>query len=429
MKLTNLPDNELLSNLHSLLASMRLQTAKLLLYLIEVEERRLHLASACPSMFIFCTRDLGMSEGEAFRRLAAARIAQRFPVVLDLIENGKVHLSALALLSKHSTDDNFAELLMAACGKTKREVEQLLAARFPSADVPSTIRKIPARPGHDIAASAGAALPPPASAGAALPPAPPLEPTTRMHRSDLAVVAPAPQPPTSVESPNLRSDCAMVSAAEEGAPPQDFALPRAATASLSAPHASLRPLSADRYKVQFTADQALKDKLERARDLLRHANPSGDLGIVMDRALDLLLAELEKKKLGKTDHPKPARPSKSGAVTQAVRREVVARDGERCSFVDAEGRRCPARGFLEIDHVEPRALGGSGTAGNCRVLCAAHNRFAAEQVFGRAYIDRQIHFRQSNRRDQPERASEEEPTIRGARSTRRAPPGHSGNRG
>ena len=53
-------------------------------------------------------------------------------------------------------------------------------------------------------------------------------------------------------------------------------------------HDRLEPLSADRYKVQFTADQELKDKLDRARDLLRHANPSGDLGVIVNRALDLL---------------------------------------------------------------------------------------------------------------------------------------------
>ncbi|HKK70126.1 MAG TPA: HNH endonuclease signature motif containing protein [Candidatus Krumholzibacteria bacterium] len=35
-----------------------------------------------------------------------------------------------------------------------------------------------------------------------------------------------------------------------------------------------------------------------------------------------------------------------------------------------------------MDHVEPFALGGSHEAENLRVLCAAHNRRAAERVFG-----------------------------------------------
>jgi hypothetical protein len=115
----------------------------------------------------------------------------------------------------------------------------------------------------------------------------------------------------------------------------------------------------------------------------------------MDRALDLLLAEIEKTKFGKTDHPKPARPAKPGSVTQAARREVAARDGEQCTFVDAQGRRCPARGFLEVDHVTPKALGGSGASENLRLLCAAHNRLEAEHCFGQEYIERQIHLRQS----------------------------------
>jgi hypothetical protein len=39
------------------------------------------------------------------------------------------------------------ELLDAASGKTKREVEHLLAVRFPRPDVPSSLRKRPERRG------------------------------------------------------------------------------------------------------------------------------------------------------------------------------------------------------------------------------------------------------------------------------------------
>jgi len=68
MKISDLSDHELLSNIGSLLGSQRRLTARLLGYLSEVEDRRLHLRAACSSMFDFCTTRLGMSEGEAFRR-------------------------------------------------------------------------------------------------------------------------------------------------------------------------------------------------------------------------------------------------------------------------------------------------------------------------------------------------------------------------
>jgi len=150
----------------------------------------------------------------------------------------------------------------------------------------------------------------------------------------------------------------------------------------------------NRYKVQFTAAEALKEKLERARNLMSHANPGGDLAVVVERAVDLLLAELEKKKLGKAERPRPARKNLPGAIGRTSRREVFARDGEQCSFVSEDGRRCNAKAFLELDHVEPRALGGSGESGNVRVLCRAHNRLFAEKTFGKEHVALRIHLRQ-----------------------------------
>ena len=80
-------------------------------------------------------------------------------------------------------------------------------------------------------------------------------------------------------------------------------------------------------------------------------------------------------------------------VPRAVRREVFVRDGEQCTFVDAQGNRCPARGFLELDHVKAEALGGAETVANLRVRCRAHNLAYAAEVFGRAYVEERIHLR------------------------------------
>ena len=84
--------------------------------------------------------------------------------------------------------------------------------------------------------------------------------------------------------------------------------------------------------------------------------------------------------------------ARRGYVSRDVRREVFARDGEQCTYRDAEGNRCPARGFLELDHIDPQALGGTETAANLRVRCHAHNAFYAEQVFGRAHVERRIYL-------------------------------------
>lgn len=54
----------------------------------EIENRRLHLEAACESMFAYCQRRLGMSEGEAYRRLCVARLARRFPRILTESSEG-----------------------------------------------------------------------------------------------------------------------------------------------------------------------------------------------------------------------------------------------------------------------------------------------------------------------------------------------------
>jgi 5-methylcytosine-specific restriction endonuclease McrA len=322
MKLADLPDAQLLESLKSLRDQGRAVLARLLAHLVEVEERRLHLQAACPSMFQFCVRRLGMSEDEACRRIHAARLARRFPDLLVRIERGDLTLSTVALLHDALTEATYEELVEAAAGKTKAEVQALLAKRAPAPDVPAAITAIPTQS--------------------------PI-PTLGVE----AVAAPAP-----------------------------------------AGGRQIAPLSETRHKVQFTASDELRKKLERAQDLMRHANAGGDLAVVVERAVDLLLEKLEKQRLGKTSRPRSSRERSDGSrVSRATRRAVFERDGERCTFTDAEGRRCPATTWLELDHVVPRARDGANDLGNLRVRCRAHNALHAEQTFGKEHVERKIRER------------------------------------
>src|SRR5688572_22396435 len=129
----DLSDRELLSGLEAACAESRNVLARILRHLAAVEERRLHLEQACPSLFELCTKRLGMSEDEAYRRIVAARLVRRFPRLLEQIERGELHLSALMLLRDHLTEANHDELASAMKGKTKRQVQEVLAERFPTA--------------------------------------------------------------------------------------------------------------------------------------------------------------------------------------------------------------------------------------------------------------------------------------------------------
>jgi hypothetical protein len=174
----------------------------------------------------------------------------------------------------------------------------------------------------------------------------------------------------------------------------------------------MQPLSEGRHRIEFTASTQLRKKLERIGDLMRHRNPSGDLAIMVEAMADLMLPKLEKERLGKTARPrKPKTTTKEGYITQEVRREVFARDGEQCTFVSEDGVRCPSNTFLELDHIDPSAKGGSEEASNLRVRCRAHNRLHAEKTFGREHVAERIHFRQRKSRRVKDEAQPTEPSA------------------
>jgi hypothetical protein len=143
------------------------------------------------------------------------------------------------------------------------------------------------------------------------------------------------------------------------------------------------PLSAAHYRLQVTLTHEAHDKLRRAQDLLRHAVPTGDIGAVLDRALTLLVADLERRRCAGTPTPRASSPEDVGGryIPSAVRRSVWKRDAGRCAFVGTSGR-CTETGWLEFHHVHPYADGGCASVENIQLRCRAHNQYEARLWFG-----------------------------------------------
>ena len=101
-----------------------------------------------------------------------------------------------------------------------------------------------------------------------------------------------------------------------------------------------------------------------------------DVAAIVERALALLVADLEKKKCAATARPRVSRATGPHGrhIPAAVKRAVWARDGGQCAFVGTTGR-CTERGFLEYHHVIPFADGGAATVENLQLRCAAHNAY------------------------------------------------------
>jgi hypothetical protein len=142
--------------------------------------------------------------------------------------------------------------------------------------------------------------------------------------------------------------------------------------------------------VQFTASEALRDKLERLQSLV----PGSDLATLVEQAVTEKLKRLEARRFGSTEGPRKtlAQADTSGgsrSIPAPVRRAVYQRAGGRCAFVDAGGRRCDARSWLEFHHRHPQGYGGDRTPDNISLLCKSHNMYLAEIDYGPVKIARQ----------------------------------------
>ena len=363
-RLDSLSDEELLERLTTLVERHRRLDAKVVAHIAEVDERQLYLGQACSSMFAYCTELLHFSEAEAYLRIAVARASRRFPVLLSMLGDGRLHLSGIARLAPHLDADNVEAVTARAAHMSKREIDKVVAEFSPRPDVPARMRKLPAR---TQASSSSEQLR-----------------TDRVQPRELVQVA--------------KEEGSQVAASARVTAPMPQAETRPAMGGCGARSnsasggAKLEPIAPARYKVEFTASAELRDKLQRARALLRHkiSDSANDLAEVVDEAVSLLLAKLEARKFAKTKAPRKSvadsdTSASSRTIPAAVKREVFARDGGRCAFVAKSGRRCSCSdpGQLEYHHVRPYAMGGDHKPETIELRCRAHNAYQAELDYGK----------------------------------------------
>jgi hypothetical protein len=166
----------------------------------------------------------------------------------------------------------------------------------------------------------------------------------------------------------------------------------------------VRAVSEDQVSVQVTFTREQFEKLKRIQELLSHTHIDASNAALLDAAMDVFLEKKDPlKKIVKLRAPqgdtpaevKSAEPQaqtknrRSTAVVKASTRNAVFKRAEgQCEYCDSRsGRRCESRHFLEIDHIQPRALGGTNEPENLRAVCRTHNLMMAERSFGHEKID------------------------------------------
>lgn len=338
-----LTDTELVRETKFLADHNRRNEIQLLEHLAEFDARRLCLEEGHRSLYEYCTLVLGFEDGEAYRRIRVARVIRAYPEALTALTLKKVTASSLVVLSPWLEKANVADWLSTAAGKTRRELEALVAARYPQAPQPDAVRNYPFHP---------------------------------------LVVSGAPPRALEVEAP--APGLVPAGRLEEG-------------------WQQLAPVSADRVRVGFDAASVVGQLLERVRQILRHKYPEGRLEDLIREALEAYLDRKDPQrrlemKAAKAESgeaaPAPEESEKlptrflrawaAGRYIPAkVKSAVWARDDGRCAWRDKDGTVCGSRDWIEYDHLRPFAKGGrSDDPRNIRLLCRVHNQAAAEAEFG-----------------------------------------------
>ncbi|WP_242360615.1 HNH endonuclease [Anaeromyxobacter sp. SG17] len=366
----SLESNALAIRLRELAGEERAVQVDFLLHLNEFDRRRAFVEVGHASLWAYCLEALHLREGAAGRRIQAMRVLRRFPILEASLRDGRLCLSTVALLGQVLTEENVDHLLTRAAFRTRSEVEHLVASVQSRTAPRAGLRKLPERAPATVSI--------------------PLElPEAERSEAATAATAPAPAEPTLDPGPATGSlpETSLVHVQPKR---------RAETLAVSESHWSLR----------VTLDRACKEDLETLRSLLSHKVPDGDLAAVLHEAIRCAIEKHGKRKGAvaperKTKEAKQAGTTNAAATKKTaakppaarttipaiVRRAVWKRDGGRCAWVGPDGCRCNSRWKLELDHIQPAALGGPPTVENLRLACRAHNLLHAS-TFGRGHMNR-----------------------------------------
>lgn len=129
MKLTHLTDAALLNDTKLLSQKERTLTTQILWHLREIDQRKLYADLKYSSMWDYATKELGYSDGTAFRRISAARALGAMPELEDKLHTGSLNLTAIATVLKEfqgvSTETK-REVFAAIENKTSSQAKEII---------------------------------------------------------------------------------------------------------------------------------------------------------------------------------------------------------------------------------------------------------------------------------------------------------------
>ena len=151
-----------------------------------------------------------------------------------------------------------------------------------------------------------------------------------------------------------------------------------------APRDSLKPIGTDAWLLTVSLNAQQMADIKRSRELLSHTHPDASWGEVLSH----LACEHAKRtdpvqRAERRATRQPTAATVQCGIPRSLRDAVIARAGGACEFRDPRTKaRCGSRVRVEVDHLVPKALGGSDEQSNLNCLCAVHNRLKAVHDLG-----------------------------------------------
>ena len=349
-QLRTLSSAELVRQTDRLAEQEHLHAARLIAHLAQVSLRRLHLELGYRSLFEYCTRRLGLSEGCTALRIQVSRVCGRHPRILDALATQQISLTVAGKLAPHLDTGNCERLIAECSGMTRREVEEYLVHLAPRPAVLPGARRRPASSPSPAANKAGSIEP--------------CQPGIYNLRfaADKAFMDKLERAAEVSGVGNARRDMARI-------------LERALEAYLE----KNDPRKRQERREKRAAQRALAEVGAEAK-----VGAEAEAKVGAEAEAETVTAEA----VACDDaHRTKAR---SRAIPTSVRDRLLIRAGHRCEYRGSDGLRCSGRSRLEIDHIVPWGLGGTSREENLRVLCCAHNRLHADRCFGAEFMDHKI---------------------------------------
>lgn len=145
-----------------------------------------------------------------------------------------------------------------------------------------------------------------------------------------------------------------------------------------------------RVHLQLGVSEKLMLQLRRVQDVLsqKRSRPVS-LEEVLEEIVPVYLSKEDPLEIAKRQKVRgklvPGRVSETGAsegrepIPSATRHRVILKFGGRCGYIDAHGKRCVNRRFLDTHHIKKISEGGTNDFENLILLCKGHHKMIHAQ--------------------------------------------------